>query len=181
MKIQPINPNQSQQQNPSFQKLIIKQGSFALLKQSKYFPDKSYPNYSGNLRFFYQKLMKLRKAAEKNELYNVVLKPDKALFPNSGKIVVENASGVEQFGFTKSFDELLRVPEMEPKRTLTEKQDPKFLDRWLRNWRIKRRNNKLEHKQIDMRAFLDIVYKRIADAVNNAEYLSELNEIKNIK
>ena len=32
-----------------------------------------------------------------------------------------------------------------------------------------------------MRAFLDIVYKRIADAVNNAEYLSELNEIKKIK
>ena len=70
---------------------------------------------------------------------------------------------------------------MEPRKTLTEKQAPNFLDRWLRNWRIQRRNNKLEHKQMDMRAFLDIVYKRIADAVNNAEYLSELNEIKKIK
>ena len=181
MKIQSINPNQSQQQNPSFQKLVVKQGSFALLKQSKYFPDKSYPNYSENLRFFYQKLMKLRKAAEKNELYNVVLKPDKALFPNSGKIVVENASGVEQFGFTKSFDELLRVREMEPKEILTEEQEPNFLDRWFQNWKIKRNNNKLENKRMEMGAFLDIIYKRIADAVNNAEYLAELHEIKKIK
>lgn len=181
MKIQPINPNKSQQQNPSFQKLVVKQGSFALLKQSKYFPDKSYPNYSENLKFFYQKLMKLRKVAEKNELYNVVLKPEKALHPDGGKIVVENASGVEQFGFSKSFDDLLRVQEMEPRKTLTEKQDPNFLDRWFKNWKIKRNNNKLEHKQMEMGAFLDIVYKRIADAVNNAEYLAELHEIKNIK
>ena len=181
MKIQSINPNQSQQQNPSFQKLVVKQGSFALLKQSKYFPDKSYPNYSENLRFFYQKLMKLRKTAEKNELYNVVLKPGQSLNSDAGKIVIENASGVEQFGFSKSFDDLLRVREMEPKEILTEEQEPNFLDRWFQNWKIKRNNNKLENKRMEMGAFLDIIYKRIADAVNNAEYLAELHEIKKIK
>lgn len=125
--------------------------------------------------------MKLRKTAEKNELYNVVLKPGQSLNSGAGKIVIENASGVEQFGFSKSFDDLLRVQEMEPRKTLTEKQDPNFLDRWFQNWKIKRNNNKLENKRMEMGVFLDIIYKRIADAVNNAEYLAELHEIKKIK
>ena len=125
--------------------------------------------------------MKLRKTAEKNELYNVVLKPGQFLNSDAGKIVIENASGVEQFGFSKSFDDLLRVQEMEPRKTLTEKQDPNFLDRWFQNWKIKRNNNKLENKRMEMGAFLDIIYKRIADAVNNAEYLAELHEIKKIQ
>lgn len=178
---QPVNQSFNQGQNPSFQKLIVKKGSFDALKQSKYFPERDYPNYAEHLRKFYEKLVQLKKTAEKNTLYNVVIKPENEKFSRTGKMVIENSDGVEQYGFKSSFDDILSFPEMEPKKTLTEREEPNLFDRVFKNWQINRENKKLANKPLDMQKFLDTVYKKLEDMVNSADYLAELNKIKGNK
>lgn len=181
MRIQSINQSMSQHENPNFQKLIIKKGSFDALRQSQYFPERDYPNYRTTLKQFCKKLMGLKQFAENNTLYNVVLKPEGSAFAKNGKMVIENADGVEQCGFVVSFDDILSFPEMEPKKILTEQQNPHLFDRMLKNWKINRENKKLANKPLDMQRFLDIVYKKLEDMVNSADYLAELNKIKGNK
>ena len=175
MNIQTINQSQS----INFQKLIINKGSFEALKQSKNFPDKNTENYSENLKHFYKKLMQLKKEAEKNELYNVVFYPDKMSSSANGKVVIENFEGKEQFGFTKSFERMLDIPSSELKHVLTTEEDSNFIDRFIKNWKIKKYNKKIKHNQLSMQEYLNIVYKRIKEMVNGADYLTELHKIKN--
>lgn len=73
MNIQPIN--QQTNNNIGFQKLIVKKGSFNVLRNSEYFPESSYPNYYKNLKSFCKKMIDLRKNCEKNDIYNVVIRP----------------------------------------------------------------------------------------------------------
>ena len=77
MNIQPINQDANNSIN--FQRLIINKGSFNVLKQSKYFPDKSYPNYDANMRNFYKKLIELKKSCANNTSYDVVVKSGKQI------------------------------------------------------------------------------------------------------
>ena len=67
---------------------------------------------------------------------------------------------------------------MKPKKLLTERQDPRLLDRLFRNWKIKRYNNRVKHQQVSMQDFLTSVYKHIEESVNSADYLAELHTIK---
>lgn len=172
MRIQSVN------QSPalSFGKLIVKPGSFQVLKQSKYFPDRSYPEYNKHLMNFYKQLLLLKKQSESNNLYNVVIKPDSK--NNTGKVVIENSKGVEQTGFATSFEELLRVPSMEPKHKRSKKQEPSFIKRFIHNEQVRRSNKKLTNKQLKMDEFLNVVYKNIQDIIVNADYLSELQKLK---
>ena len=72
MNIQPIN--QQTNNNIGFQKLIVKKGSFNVLRNSEYFPEKSYPDYYKNLKSFCKKMTDLKKDCEKNEIYNSNMK-----------------------------------------------------------------------------------------------------------
>ena len=65
-----------------------------------------------------------------------------------------------------------------PKKLLTEKQDPRLLNRLFRNWQIKKYNEKVEQKQVSMQDFLTSIYKHLQDMVNNADYLAELHNMK---
>lgn len=170
MKIQSIN----QSPNPNFGKLIIQPGSFEVLKQSKYFPDKSYPNYSKHLLNFYKQLLQFKKQAMNNSVYNVVIKPDN----KKGKVVIENAEGREQAGFITSFDDLLRVRSMEPKRTLTEKEEPSIYKRLIHNWQVKRSNKKLANKSLKMDEYLNIIYNNLKDIIVNADCLADMQKLK---
>ena len=174
MNIQPIN--QQTNNNIGFQKLIVKKGSFETLKKSQYFPDESYPNYHENLKNFYKKLMKLRKKMEKNDVYNVVIRPNSKEL--EGGIYIENSEGRQQTGFFKSFDKLLEVEAKEPVKLLTKEQDPNFFDRFFRNWKRKRYNKQVERKQVNMPDFLNLVIKHIEEMTNNADYLAELHNLK---
>lgn len=174
MNIQPIN--QQTDNNIGFQKLIVKKGSFNVLRNAKYFPESSYPDYYKNLKSFCKKMMDLRKDCEKNEIYNVVIRPsDKDL---EGGMYIEDVDGNTQCGFFKSFKSIFEVEAKRPKKLLTEKQDPRLLDRLFRNWQIKRYNEKVEQKQVSMQDFLSSVYKHLQDMVNNADYLAELHNMK---
>lgn len=68
---------------------------------------------------------------------------------------------------------------MEPQRLQTEAEEPRLLIRLFNNWNIKRENKKLPDKQVDMVEFLNSIYKNIKTMVNNADYLAELDKIKN--
>ena len=174
MNIQPIN--QQTNNNIGFQKLIVKKGSFNVLRNSEYFPESSYPNYYKNLKSFCKKMIDLRKNCEKNDIYNVVIRPSSKDF--EGGVYIENAEGKVQFGFFRSFRKIFEVEAMKPKKLLTERQDPRLLDRLFRNWKIKRYNNRVKHQQVSMQDFLTSVYKHIEESVNNADYLAELHTIK---
>lgn len=174
MNIQPIN--QQTNNNIGFQKLIVKKGSFNVLRNSEYFPEKSYPDYYKNLKLFCKKIMDLKKDCENNDIYNVVIRPSSKDF--EGGMYIENAEGKSQFGFFRSFKKIFEVEAMKPKKLLTEKQAPCLLDRLFKNWKIKRYNNKVEHQQVSMQDFLTSVYKHLQDMVNNADYLAELHNIK---
>lgn len=178
MNIQPINQQQTNN-NIGFKKLIVKKGSFDVLKNAKYFPDKSCPNYYKNLKSFCKKLIELKKESENNELYNVVIHPDSKDF--KGGIYIENSDGVKQAGFFKSFAKIFDIEAKKPQRILTEKQDPNFLDRLFRNWKIKRYNKKVAQNKVEMQDFLASVYKHLQEMVNNADYLTELHNIKKNK
>lgn len=179
MNIQSINENPYP--NIGFKKLIVKEGSFRELRKSKYFPEESYPNYSENLKIFYKKLMVLKKRCDENQIYNVVIKPGANSLQSSGKIVIEDAASKrEQAGFKRTFEDLLRIETMEPQSQLSKTREPNIFKRAIKNWEIKQRNKKLEHKQMDMKEFLNIVYKRIEDIVQNAEYLTELHNLKKL-
>lgn len=174
MNIQPIN--QQTNNNIGFQKLIVKKGSFNVLRNAKYFPEKSYPDYYKNLKSFCKKMMDLRKDCEKNEIYNVVIRPSSKDF--EGGMYIEDADGNTQCGFFKSFKSIFEVEAKRPKKLLTERQDPRLLDRFFRNWQIKRYNEKVAQKQVSMQDFLSSVYKHLQDMVNNADYLAELHNMK---
>ena len=181
MNIQPIN--QQTNNNIGFQKLIVKKGSFNVLRNSEYFPESSYPNYYKNLKSFYKKMMEIagntpgvKVECEKNDIYNVVIRPSSKDF--EGGVYIENAEGKAQFGFFRSFRKIFEVEAMKPKKLLTERQDPRLLDRLFRNWKIKRYNNRVKHQQVSMQDFLTSVYKHIEESVNNADYLAELHTIK---
>ena len=174
MNIQPIN--QQTNNNIGFQKLIVKKGSFNVLRNSEYFPEKSYPDYYKNLKSFCKKMMDLKKDCEKNEIYNVVIRPSSKDF--EGGMYIEDADGNTQFGFFKSFKSIFEMESKKPKKLLTEKQDPRLLDRLFRNWQIKKYNEKVEQKQVSMQEFLTSVYKHLQSMVNNADYLAELHNIK---
>ncbi len=174
MNIQPIN--QQTNNNIGFQKLIVKKGSFNVLRNSEYFPEKSYPDYYKNLKSFCKKMTDLKKDCEKNEIYNVVIRPSSKDF--EGGMYIEDADGNTQFGFFKSFKSIFEMESKKPKKLLTEKQDPRLLDRLFRNWQIKKYNEKVEQKQVSMQEFLTSVYKHLQAMVNNADYLAELHNIK---
>ena len=174
MNIQPIN--QQTNNNIGFQKLIVKKGSFNVLRNSEYFPEKSYPDYYKNLKSFCKKMTDLKKDCEKNEIYNVVIRPSSKDF--EGGMYIEDADGNTQFGFFKSFKSIFEMESKKPKKLLTEKQDPRLLDRLFRNWQIKKYNEKVEQKQVSMQDFLTSIYKHLQDMVNNADYLAELHNMK---
>lgn len=174
MNIQPIN--QQTNNNIGFQKLIVKKGSFNVLRNSEYFPEKSYPDYYKNLKSFCKKMTDLKKDCEKNEIYNVVIRPSSKDF--EGGMYIEDADGNTQFGFFKSFKSIFEMESKKPKKLLTEKQDPRLLNRLFRNWQIKKYNEKVEQKQVSMQDFLTSVYKHLQDMVNNADYLAELHNMK---
>ncbi len=172
MKIQSINQTPA----PNFGKLVVKPGSFEALKQSKYFPDKSYPNYSKHLLNFYLQLLQLKKQAANNTAYNVVIKPGNK--KGAGKVVIENSEGREQAGFITTFDELLRVRSMEPKQTITKEEEPSAYKRFIYNWQIKRSNKKLEKNPLKMDEYLNIVYNNIKNIIGNADCLTEMQKLK---
>lgn len=174
MNIQPIN--QQTNNNIGFQKLIVKKGSFNVLRNSEYFPEKSYPDYYKNLKSFCKKMTDLKKDCEKNEIYNVVIRPSSKDF--EGGMYIEDADGNTQFGFFKSFKSIFEMESKKPKKLLTEKQDPRLLNRLFRNWQIKKYNEKIEQKQVSMQDFLTSIYKHLQDMVNNADYLAELHNMK---
>lgn len=174
MNIQPIN--QQTNNNIGFQRLIVKKGSFNVLRNSEYFPEKSYPDYYKNLKSFCKKMTDLKKDCEKNEIYNVVIRPSSKDF--EGGMYIEDADGNTQFGFFKSFKSIFEMESKKPKKLLTEKQDPRLLNRLFRNWQIKKYNEKVEQKQVSMQDFLTSVYKHLQDMVNNADYLAELHNMK---
>lgn len=174
MNIQPIN--QQTNNNIGFQKLIVKKGSFNVLRNSEYFPEKSYPDYYKNLKSFCKKMTDLKKDCEKNEIYNVVIRPSSKDF--EGGMYIEDADGNTQFGFFKSFKSIFEMESKKPKKLLTEKQDPHLLNRLFRNWQIKKYNEKVEQKQVSMQDFLTSIYKHLQDMVNNADYLAELHNMK---
>ncbi len=176
MNIQSINTDTRQ---PNFQRLIIQKGSFKALKQSKYFPqNKNYPLYNNNMQNFYKQLIQLKQRAQKNDLYNVILKPDRDIDGKHGFVVIENNEGREQDGFKQSFNELLRIQEYEPKRYYTEEDLPNPILRWYKNKQISWNNKKIINHKMDFNDFLNIVYKRIESIVNNAEYLTDLRKLK---
>ena len=177
MNIQPIN--QQTNNNIGFQKLILKKGSFNVLRNSEYFPDKSYPGYYKNLKDFSKKLIDLRKECDDNELYNVVIKPSDR--NSSGGMYIESREGIPQVGFFKSFDDLLQIDSKRTKKTITNDQVSNFFDRFLKNWKIKRYNKKVENKEVTMQEFLNSVYKNLKEMVNNADYLKELHNLKKNK
>lgn len=180
MNIQPINDNANY--NVGFKKLIVKRGSFEKLKTSQYFPQENYPNYSENLKTFYRKLMDLKKKCDKNSLYNVVIKPENNSAYSNGKIVIESAeTGKEQCGFKTSFEDLLFISSMVPKPLLTKEKEPNIAKRIFRNWQIKQQNKEIQHKHLDMKDFLDIVYKRIEVIAKNADCLTEWHDLKQLK
>ena len=174
MNIQPIN--QQTNNNIGFQKLIVKKGSFNVLRNSEYFPEKSYPDYYKNLKSFCKKMTDLKKDCEKNEIYNVVIRPSSKDF--EGGMYIEDADGNTQFGFFKSFKSIFEMESKKTKKLLTEKQDPRLFDRLFKNWQIKRYNEKIEQKQVSMQDFLTSIYKHLQDMVNNADYLAELHNMK---
>lgn len=175
MNIQPIN--QQTNNNIGFQRLIVKKGSFEALKKSQYFPSPSYPNYHEHLKNFYKKLMVMRKSMEHNDVYNVVIRPNSKEM--KGGIYIENQEGRPQTGFFKSFDELLKVEAKEPVKLLTEEQDPNFFDRFFKNWKRKKYNKAVERKQVNMPEFLNLVLEHIQGMTRNADYLTELHNLKN--
>ena len=177
MNIQPINQDANNSIN--FQRLIINKGSFNVLKQSKYFPDKSYPNYDANMRNFYKKLIELKKSCANNTAYDVVVKSGKQIDGKESGVFIQDSFGKIQGGFRQSFEDLFRLNSMEPQRLQTEAEEPRLLIRLLNNWNIKRENKKLPDKQVDMVEFLNSIYKNIKAMVNNADYLAELDKIKN--
>ena len=120
--------------------------------------------------------MKLRKKMEKNEVYNVVIRPNSKEL--EGGIYIENSEGRMQTGFFKSFDKLLKVEAKEPVKLLTKEQEPNFFDRFFRNWKRKRYNKQVERKQVNMPDFLNLVIKHIEEMTNNADYLAELHNLK---
>ena len=177
MNIQPINQDANNSIN--FQRLIINKGSFNVLKQSKYFPDKSYPNYDANMRNFYKKLIELKKSCANNTSYDVVVKSGKQIDGKESGVFIQDSFGKIQGGFRQSFDDLFRLNSMEPQRLQTEAEEPRLLIRLFNNWNIKRENKKLPDKQVDMVEFLNSIYKNIKTMVKNADYLAELDKIKN--
>ena len=68
---------------------------------------------------------------------------------------------------------------MEPKRLQTEGDEPRVLIRLINNWKIKKENRNLPDKTADMTEFLDSIYNKIKAMVVNADYLAELDKIKN--
>lgn len=172
MKIQPI----SHPPVPNFGKLVIQPGSFDALKQSKYFPDKTYPDYGKHLLNFYKQLLHLKKQAASNSAYNVVIKPGNK--KGVGKVVIENSEGRAQTGFVTTFDELLRVRSMEPKREITEREEPSIYKRLIQNWQIKRSNKKLANKHLKMEEYLNVVYNNLKDIVINADCLADMQKLK---
>lgn len=174
MNIQPIN--QQTNNNIGFQKLIVKKGSFNVLRNSEYFPDKSYPGYYKNLKSFCKKLVALKKECETNDVYNVVIRPSSKEF--QGGMYIESSDGIPQAGFFKPFNDLLELESKKQKKILTDEQDPNLLDRFIRNWKIKRYNKKVEQKEVTMQEFLSSVYKNLQEMVNSADYLKELYNIK---
>ncbi len=177
MNTQPINQDTNNSIN--FQRLIIKRGSFDVLKQAKHFPDKSYPNYDTNMRNFYKKLIELKRSCANNTSYDVVVKAGKQLNSNDSGVFIQDSYGKVQGGFRQSFDSLFHLNSMDPQRLQTEAEEPRLLIRLFNNWNIKRENKKLPDKQVDMVEFLDSIYKNIKAMVNNADYLAELDKIKN--
>lgn len=177
MNIQSIN--QTKSSDISFRKLTVRPGSFEALKNSKYFPDETYPRYHEHLLDFYKNLYQLKKRADKNLVYNVVIKPGDTR--KKARIAIENSEGKEQSGFITPFDELLRIKSMEPKPLYTKQEDPRLIRRLFRNWQIKKNNNKLLNDQLNFKKFLNIVYKRIEKIVSNAECLTDLHKLKQSK
>ena len=135
MNIQPINQDANNSIN--FQRLIINKGSFNVLKQSKYFPDKSYPNYDANMRNFYKKLIELKKSCANNTSYDVVVKSGKQIDGKESGVFIQDSFGKIQGGFRQSFDDLFRLNSMEPQRLQTEAEEPRLLIRLFNNWNIK--------------------------------------------
>ncbi len=163
----------------NFKRLIIKQGSFDILKQSKYFPQsQNHPLYDEQMQNFYKRLMQLKRRADKNDLYDVILKPDENINGNLGHLAIVSKDGREQDGFKIPFDELLRVKEFEPKNSYTAEDIPNIFLRWYKNLQISINNKKIIHKHVNLEDFLNIVYKRIESWVKNAEYLSDLSNLK---
>ena len=121
--------------------------------------------------------MVIRKSMEHNDVYNVVIRPNSKEM--KGGIYIENQEGRPQTGFFKSFDELLRVEAKEPAKLLTEKQDPNFFDRFFQNWKRKKYNKAVERKQVNMPEFLNLVLEHIQGMTRNADYLTELHNLKN--
>ena len=176
MNIQPNNQNANNSIN--FQRLIVKKGSFNALKQAQYFPEKSYPNFNENMRNFYKKLKDLKNSCADNTTYDVIINCGKKIDDENSGVYIQDAAGIIQCGFKESFKDLFRLRSMEPKRILTEEDEPRLLTRLIKNWNIKRENIKLSNKKVDMSEFLDSVYKNIKAMVNNANYLTQLSKIK---
>ena len=176
MEIQSFN---TETPSVNFQRNKKKKGSFAALKSSKYFPqNRNTPLYDTNIRAFYSQLINLKKRADKNDLYNVILKPDKNVNDKHGFIVIENKEGREQYGFKCSFNDILQISEFEPRSYYTKKDFPNPISRWFRNQQISKNNKKIINRQINFNKFLNIIYKRIESFVNNAEYLADLHKLK---
>ena len=170
MEIQSIN------QNPiSFQRLIIKEGSFEALKSSKYFPKEDSPEYRKNLQDFYIKLNKLKKKCESNKVYNVVIKPYRDNMQYTGKIAIEDATGREQTGFVHSFDEITGIKFLEKKPYLTKKEEPSFLQRLIKNWNIAKINRERGGNKITISDYLNFVYNKIEQIVKDADTLKNWN------
>ncbi len=170
MKIQAANKGSE----PSFQKFVVYPGSFDALKKSKYFPPKTDVNYKNYLLTFYKGLKQIKKNAEQNNIYDVVLKPDSL---GGGKLVIER-EGKEQAGFSTSFENLFDIEKYIPQKKLTPQQEPNILRRYLKNYFIDKSNKKLEQEPINYKLVFDTITKKIARYADEADYLKELADIK---
>jgi len=169
---------QSNNQSPNFQRLIFRKGSLEALKQCKNFQSKTVRENNESMLNFYKKLKEQKQAAGNNNMYNVVLKPDKNAGGSMGRLVIENAEGKEQTGFVTTFESLTDVETYKPKKLLSKKEEPNFVLRYFKNQSIKNSNKKMDRKAISFDRFLDIMLDRIRITIDNAEALKERSLLK---
>ena len=163
--------------NTSFGKLIIKPGSLDAIKQIENFPTKDDPRYKEYLMGFYKKLMVLKKRCEKNTSYNVVLKPEPDKY-TKGKLILVDSEGTEISSFQASFRQLTEYFGFQPKKLLTQKEEPRLFSRYFKNKKIKEENIRIETEPRNYTSFFDTVIKRIERFVVDAESLNERRNIK---
>lgn len=160
--------------NPSFSRFRAEKDSFNALKNYKYFPPASTPNYNEMLLDFYKKLKDVKSMADKNSLYDTIIKVKNEKGRKQGFVVIQDQEGVEQTGFVYSFDDLFRQKSLEKKDYKTEEQIPNAISRYYKNWMIKKYNENLDKTPINYQNMLNMILSRISSVVETADYLKSL-------